>query len=243
MRSVAVPQHPWTRSLCAAPTNCPSPHATCHLPGGVYSWSDCGSSSGGGGEGAGGGSGSGGEFAPLLEASALCSGSCESIALAEGASGAPLLCASFRSKLAPAAGPAPLSQAGRQAAAHMLFELAAPGEDSAVRRAGPGPTAELAGHASCRVVTAGAFAHLPGAGVASAGALAFFSGDEAANTVAAWDCATGAPLRRRPWPSLEGPVLQLAAAAPQGGGGAAPLVGALSSSQLVLCEWVPEPLF
>lgn len=53
-------------------------------PGGVYSFSDRG----------------GGAFAPLLDARALGGGSCEDISIEPGDDTAPLLCASFRSRLA-----------------------------------------------------------------------------------------------------------------------------------------------
>jgi hypothetical protein len=219
-------------------------------PGGVFSWSDASDAGG---------------IAPLLDTNALGGGSCESIAVAEAPCG-PLLCASFRSKLAP---PAP-GAAGQQPrpAANLLYRLAVPSEEDAAvgspaaaalscsgRRRGGGGGGDdgggggatlqarvppvgmgLSGHASCRVVTSGAFVRLPSAD--GGGALAFFTGDEAGNTVAAWDCSSGGALRQQPWPVLEGPVLQVAAAAPQGGA-PVPLFGALCSQQLVVCEWVP----
>ena len=177
----------------------------------------------------------------------------------------PLLCASFRSKLAAAAVPPPpvgasgqlqqdAGQAAPRPAAHLLFRLAAAegGGGAAAGTAavasvsgGAGgalsalaQTAQLTGHASCRVVTAGAFARLPAVGGGLA--PAFFSGDERGNTVAAWDCGSGAPLRRWQWPGLEGPAIQLSAVSR--GGSAAPLVAALCESQLVLYEWLQQPL-
>jgi len=229
-------------------------------PGGVYGWSE----------------GGGGLFEPLLEAQGLGGGSCESVALTDSG-GAPLLCASFRSKLAAAP-----SQQPPRPAAHVLYRLGKlqreePGEREEAaasgaagdgggsgeaaagasepqpqhahqqqqhqqRHAPPAATAELIGHASCRVVTCGAFAHLPSmSGGGGGDALAFFSGDELSNTVAAWDCSSGMGMRRYPWPALEAPVVQVAAAA-RGGGVGGPLIGALCESQLLLCEWVPDIL-
>ncbi len=206
-------------------------------PAGVAAWTEAG----------------GGAFAQLLDAHALGAGSCEGAALHEPrGGGAPLLCASFRSKLAAGGS----SQQQPRPALHALFGLAAAAGPLAPAAAAvapaliggssqqqqprpeppPPPTAELSGHGSCRVVTAGAFARLPAAGGGEA--LAFFSGDERANTVAAWDCGRGAALRRGPWPCLEQPVVQVAAAAR--GPGMAPLIGALCESQLVLCEWAPD---
>jgi hypothetical protein len=225
--------------------------------GGVYAWSDAGS-------GAGGGGGGGGGFTQLLDARSVHGGNCESVALTDapsevvgGGAAGPLVCVSFRAPLAAAGGP---QQQEQPAAAHLLYSLersqgadpAAGGAGAAVAAAAAGAeadgaaralrgTARLAGHTSCGVVTVGDFVRLPSAH-GSSPALAFYSGDERRNTVAAWDCGSGAMLGggggggAEAWDALAGPVLQVSAA-PGAGGGGSPLIGALCESQLVLWRW------
>lgn len=208
----------------------------CTGPGGVFSWCE---------------NSSGGTFAPILDAHQLHGGSCESVALSEPWEFAPegpadpLLCASFRSKLVPD---------GQPPAAHLLYRLAAGGDCSSSGSGGAGGDAwqqagaaagrgdalrgmiRLTGHASCKVVTSGDFMRVPAAGDGAVG-LAFFSGDEARNTVAAWDCSGGGRLGA--WPravaGLPGPVVQCAAVTR--GAGSAPLMGVLCESKLALCSW------